>query len=318
LAEGVVASTDVPGSSPRRTRGRHLIGPLLLLVAGVLLLLNNLQIVPWSIWREIWPFWPLLLVLLGLEALVTGRVAWGTLALLVLLLPILGFVVTASSFASRWHDETRGDVGRRTSTFHQGLDGASSATIQVEYGAGALDIGPLAGPPPANTLALGEVFGHGGTRFEAQSTLQNGRRILQVSPSHAGTMFDLGRLELRLTSAIPIDIEIESGASELTLNLETLRIPNLSIETGASQTRIVLPAQGETKVQIEGGAAGIEIVVPPNVAARIMVEEGPNRVQIDEQRFPRRGDEYRSPNFDTATDRATLRIDVGASRLVVQ
>ena len=313
-----MASTAAPGASPSWTRGRHLVGPLILLGAGILLLLNNLQIVPWTIWRDVWPYWPVLLVLLGLEALVTGRVAWGTLALLVVLLPILGFVVTASSFASRWHDETRSDVSRRTSSFHQGLDGASSATIQVEYGAGALDIGPLAGPAPADTLASGQVFGHGGARFEAQSRLQNGRRTLQLTPRHVGTMFDLGRLELRLTPAIPIDLEIESGASELTLNLEALRIPNLSIETGASQTRVVLPAQGETKAQIEGGAAGIEIVVPPNVAARIMVEEGPNRVQIDEQRFPRQRGEYRSPNFDTATDRVTLQIDVGASRVVVQ
>jgi hypothetical protein len=95
-------------------------------------------------------------------------------------------------------------------------------------------------------------------------------------------------------------------------------VPNLSIETGASKTRIVLPARGETAAQIEGGAAGIEIVVPPNVAARVVVDGGPNQVQIDEQRFPRQRGEYRSANFETATDRVTLRIEVGASRVVVQ
>jgi hypothetical protein len=313
-----VASTAAPERGPAWARGRHLVGPLILLGAGVLLLLNNLQIVPWSVWREIWPYWPLLLVLLGVEALVTGRVAWGTLVLLVLLLPVLGFAVTASSFASRWHDETRGDVARRTSSFHYPLDGATAATIQLEYGAGALDIRPLEGPPPSDTLASGQVFGHGGARVEARSTLQNGRRTLQLSPGHPGGMFDLGRLELLLTPAVPIDLQIEAGAAETTLNLETLRVPNLTLETGASQTRIVLPARGETRAQIEGGAAAIEITVPQNVAARILVDGGPNRVQIDEQRFPRQRGEYRSPDFDTATDRVTLRIDVGASRLVVQ
>jgi hypothetical protein len=117
---------------------------------------------------------------------------------------------------------------------------------------------------------------------------------------------------------VPIDLKLGAGASESTLDLEALRIPNLSIETGASRTRIVLPAHGETRAQIEGGIATIEVVVPPNVAARIMVDDGPNRVQIDERRFPRQRGEYRSPNFDTATDRVTLRIEVGASRLVVQ
>jgi len=313
-----VASTDVPGPSPRRTRGRHLVGPLTLLGTGILLLLNNLQIVPWSIWREIWPYWPVLLVLLGLEALVTGRVAWGTLVLLVILLPIVGLVVTASDLAFRWHDATRSTASPGTPLTRQPLDGATSASVEVEYGAGALDVGPLPPDLAPDTLADGQVYGHGSLRFDAQSTLRSGRRTLEISPRDMGHAFDLGRLELRLTPAVPIDIKIEAGASETTLNLETLRVPNLSIETGASKTRIVLPAQGETKAQIEGGAAGIEIVVPPNVAARIIVDGGPNRVQIDEQRFPRQRGEYRSPNFDAATDRVTLRIEVGASQLVVQ
>jgi len=313
-----VASTAPREQSPAWTRGRHIVGPLILLGAGIILLLNNLQVVPWSIWHDIWPYWPVLLVLLGVEALVTGRVAWGTLVLLVLLLPLLGFAVTASGFASRWHDETRSDASRRTSTFHQALDGATSATVQLEYGAGALDVGPLAGTPPADTLASGQVFGHPGAQVQVRSTLQNGRRTLQLNPEHKGGFLDLGRVELRLTPAIPIDLRIEAGAAETTLNLETLRIPNLTLETGASQTRIVLPAQGETSARIEGGAAGIDVTVPQNVAARILVDGGPNRIQIDEQRFPRQGNEYRSANFDTATDRVTLRIEVGASRLVVQ
>jgi hypothetical protein len=117
---------------------------------------------------------------------------------------------------------------------------------------------------------------------------------------------------------VPIDLEIESGVSEMTLNLETLRVPKLSIETGASRASIVLPAHGQTNAMIEGGAARIDITVPKNVAARITLDGGPNQIHIDEQRFPRQGDVYQSPGFDTATDRVTLRIEVGASRLTVQ
>jgi hypothetical protein len=292
-------------------------GPLILLSAGVLLLLNNLQIVPWSIWRDIWPYWPVLLVLLGLEAIATGRVAWGTLVLLVLLLPIIWIGVAASDLVSRWNDATQSNAPGAPLA-RQPLDGATSASVEVEYGGGALNIGPLPPELAAETLADGQVFGHSGHRFDAQSTVRNGRRVLQISPSHVGNMFGLGRLDLRLTPDIPIDLKVEAGATESTLNLETLRVPNLSIETGASKTRIVLPARGETAAQIEGGAAGIEIVVPPNVAARVVVDGGPNQVQIDEQRFPRQRGEYRSANFETATDRVTLRMEVGASRVVVQ
>jgi hypothetical protein len=322
LDEGDVASTSAPRHDPARAGRRHIVGPLILLGAGVLLLLCNLQIVPWSAWREIWPYWPVLLVLLGLEAFITGRVAWGTLVLLAIALPILGLVVSASDLAHHWSESTRATagatVGQTTPTLRQRLDGATSALVEVEYGAGALDIGPLPADLAADTLADGQVYGHGGIRFEPRSTMEAGRRVLQIRPRDVGNAFDLGRLELHLTPSVPIDLQIESGVTEMTLNLESLQIPNLSIETGASKAQITLPARGQTAAQIEGGAARIDITVPPNVAARIIVDGGPNQVEIDQRRFPRQGGEYRSPDFETAADRVTLRIEVGASRVAVQ
>jgi hypothetical protein len=318
-----VASTAAPGQRPAWARGRHLVGPLLLLGAGVVLLLNNLQIVPWSIWRDIWPYWPVVLILLGLEAIVTGRVAWGTLVLMVLLLPLVGLSVAATSFTSQWQDATRRSPDRLTGSQRQPLGSLQSAAVDVEYGAGALDIGPLPAELAADTLADAQVYGRGAIRFENASPVEAGRgrtRIGQRDEERGmpHDHFAPRRLDVRLSPSIPIDLRVSSGVSETTLRLQDLQVPNLRLETGVSNTHLYLPARGETSAQIEAGAAGIEITVPPNVAARIILDGGPNRVQIDERRFPRRGDEYRSPTFDTATDRVTLRIEVGASRLVVQ
>jgi hypothetical protein len=303
---------------PPRSGPRHVVGPLILLSAGVLLLLNNLNVVPWAIWRDIWPYWPLLLVLLGLEAFISGRVAWGTLVLLAVALPIIGVAVSASDFAFRWDEATQARVGEQIPIPPQPLGGATSASVEVEYGAGALAIGPLPADAAADTLADGVVYGHQGLRFEPRSTMTNGRRTLTISPRDAGQTFDLGRLELRLSPNVPMDLKISSGVTQMSLDLETLQIPNLSIETGASKTQITLPAHGQTAATIEGGATQIDVRVPTNVAARIITDGGPNRFEIDEARFPKQGDEYRSPNFETAPDRVTLRISVGASRVTVQ
>lgn len=45
-----------PTRGPRRPDRRHIVGPLILLGTGVLLLLNNLGLVPWSAWQAIWPY----------------------------------------------------------------------------------------------------------------------------------------------------------------------------------------------------------------------------------------------------------------------
>lgn len=291
---------------------------MVLLGAGVLLLLNNLQLLPWTIWRDLWPYWPVLLILLGVEAFVSGRVAWGTLVALVLLIPVVGVAVSAVDLASSWNDATRAVDGTARPVFSQPVDGATSASIELDYGAGALDIGPLPADLPGTVLADGQVYGHERLKFDARSTVRNGQQRIQISPRDHGNHFDLGRLQLRLSPTIPTDLSIESGVSEMNLNLEGLRIPNLSIETGASRATIVLPAQGRTNAKIEGGAARIDVTVPQQVAARITIEGGPNQIQIDEQRFPRQGDVYQSPGFEAATDRVTLRIEVGATRLTVQ
>lgn len=313
-----MASWDPSAHRVDRPRPRHFVGPLILLGAGLLLLLNNLGQVPWSIWRDLWIYWPLLLVLLGIEAFVTGRVAWGTLVMLIILLPIVGLAVSAGSLGATWTDATRPSPDRLTETLRQPLDGATSASVAVEYGIGVLSVAPLPDSAETGLLASGEVFGHGGSRFQTRYELQGSRGVWQISPQDHGGMAEPGRLDLRLSKSVPLDLSIKSGVADTTLDLTDLRIPNLTLETGASRTRLLVPAHGETIARIEGGAASIEIVVPPNVAARILVDDGPNSISIDQTRFPRQGNEYRSASFETATDRVTLRIAVGAARLTVQ
>ena len=42
---------------------------MLLLFAGVMLLLNFLEIIPWDFWSHVWRFWPVLIVLSGISIL---------------------------------------------------------------------------------------------------------------------------------------------------------------------------------------------------------------------------------------------------------
>jgi hypothetical protein len=43
--------------------------PLFLVIVGFIFLLNNFNIIPWSIWKQLSPFWPVLLIFSGLEIL---------------------------------------------------------------------------------------------------------------------------------------------------------------------------------------------------------------------------------------------------------
>ncbi len=89
--------------------------------------------------------------------------------------------------------------------------------------------------------------------------------------------------------------------------------------TGASATKLTLPAHaGLTSAKIQSGVASVEITVPGGVAARIRATGGLASIDIDETRFPRSGDTYRSPDFDAAENKVDLRIETGVGSVRVR
>ena len=55
---------------PNERRQTGFVFPVLLIGAGVLLLLNTMNVIDWNVWGNIWRLWPLALVAVGLELLV--------------------------------------------------------------------------------------------------------------------------------------------------------------------------------------------------------------------------------------------------------
>ncbi len=48
---------------------RGIFGGILLIGIGIVLLLNNFGLLSWNIWSVLWRFWPLILIMGGLETL---------------------------------------------------------------------------------------------------------------------------------------------------------------------------------------------------------------------------------------------------------
>jgi len=52
-----------------RKHDHGIFGGLFLVFLGIIFLLTNLGLIPSSIWNELWKFWPVLIILLGLRIL---------------------------------------------------------------------------------------------------------------------------------------------------------------------------------------------------------------------------------------------------------
>ncbi len=116
---------------------------------------------------------------------------------------------------------------------------------------------------------------------------------------------------LHLSDQMPLSLEIETYAGELTLELETLQITDLKIKVKSSSTHISLPDhEGYTTVNIDAVTAMLTIRVPSDVAATIHNEMVIGTVEGNLDRFLmiEEGHRYRSSNYETAAKRVDIRI----------
>ncbi len=70
------------------------VGGIFLLFIGTVLLLQTLDVLPWTLWNTLWRFWPVLLIITGLQILLRRYNVWlVSLLLLALLFATLGLTI---------------------------------------------------------------------------------------------------------------------------------------------------------------------------------------------------------------------------------
>jgi hypothetical protein len=202
------------------------------------------------------------------------------------------------------------------------LEGAREAAVTIHHGAGRLSVGAGAGPEQL----LSGTFGGG---LDASRHLDGERlvadlRVRERDPSHyifgswRGGWSGLLDWDLGLNPAIPLSLRVEAGASETRLSLGDLQVRELLLKTGASSTTVELPARaGHTRMTVESGAASVKIRVPQSVAASITVRSTLAGVRVDTSRFPGSLGSYRSPDFDSAANKAEIFVETAVASVEI-
>lgn len=303
-----------------RQSGFGFAGVLILL--GVFGLLWNFNVLPDGFWGEFWTLWPLLLVAVGVNLMLSRKGAWlGSVAALAV---VAGSLVAAWVLAVADPGSPRG-LTVSSESISVKSDGAETARLELTVAAGDLS---LTGGAPAGLLLSGGSQGSVAEVTDQRVSVRtsDGRRTVDVRlnsewnfefPPRRSRSSE-GRWILRHAEGIPTDIRIETGASDLDLDLRELNVQSLNVDGGAADIDVVLPANaGRTTAEFSIGAADLDITVPPGVAARIDFEGGISSLNIDESRFPKVGDRYVSPDFESAANRVTIKIEAGVSDITI-
>ena len=189
------------------------------------------------------------------------------------------------------------------------LGGASSASVRIRFGGGEL----TAGASAPGTLVDGRFQGGVVSRSS-----ESGRVELRPPGGWDFPWFrEWPNWELGLTAEVPLDLDLEGGASRSRLDLGELQLRSLRLQTGASETTVRLPRHaGETRVRAEAGAAQLTFEVPSGVAVKIRSRMALGSTHVDAS-VPRSGDGWESPDYAGAENRVEMDLGGGVGQIRV-
>jgi hypothetical protein len=316
-------SQSPPGPLARRSSAGRYVFPLLLVAVGIILLLNNLGVIPWTIWIALGQLWPVVLILLGVELLLGRRSAWlGT--------AIAAVVIVAAFVVALVLTFTQSPSGASAVLFQQQtanlpLAGATSGQVVLRFPAGILNVG--AQPAGGADLVDATASLPPGMQLSQQAQLSGGvqKATLTVDGSSKtwpfGSPFGQNGLNLtaQLAPAVPLTLQADVGAGQSTFDLTNLVVREFTLNNGAGQVTIKFPtAAGQSTADIHSGAGQVTLEVPPGVGASIHYSGGLANVQIQSDRFPAVSGGYETADFASAQNRVDITLNVGVGEVDVR
>lgn len=294
---------------PRRALGAP-IGGIVLLFLGIVFLLQALDVLPWGVWGTLWRFWPVLIIIIGLNILLRHYSRW---------------VVSILIFALLWaclggaYWQYAPPAGALNKSYSEPLSNLERSSISIDFDGGSLSLGSLV--PDSPNLVEVDSNTKGGD-IEANFHQQNGEGSLHLSARSIDRFFWSGPFidwEAMFTQNIPLALDINSSASSISLDLSNLLTPEVLVELNAGNCQVTTPSSaGTTYIKINANVSNIEVTIPAGVAARILLDTNVTSVDVDRNRFPQSGDYYMSEDFGTSGERVELEIRCNVGRVQVK
>lgn len=295
----------------RRAMRGGLVGPVALIAAGVVLLLNNLGLIGWEIWSTLLQLWPVLLIAIGLDLIVGRR---STLVSL-----LIGVLTIAALAAGAWYLGVRPGAAAHSEAVSYELQGAQRANVAISVSAGELRLRAQAEP---SGLIAGTVPLASGERLEREFAVRGGEAHLKLQTAgrtpltFGGSQFRQP-WDLRLTRDVPLQLNVNAGAGRTEIDLTHLQVTDVDLDAGVGETVMTLPGSGRLSVSISAGVGETTVRIPANMAARIHVSGGIGDKNVD-RRFVRDGEYYTSADYATAQNRVELQISSGVGEISIE
>ena len=317
-------------SERRRSRRRYpsIFWPMLLIGAGILLLLRNLEFISWESWYALGRFWPVLLIVWGIDMLFGRRSLFGFLInavlILLLLVGVVLLVIVGGNMPAVSHLITPTVMHLRHIEYPLG-DEVTRANVQIDWSSLP---GKLTSLDTAESLIAGDIAYQGELMFDVHPHKEYVEITLDHYASGAWVQFPRWgredyRWDVRLTPHLPLALSMDTGSGVYELDLAGLQVVDLFLDAGSGSVTLTLPAQGGLDGRIEGGSGPLRIVLPDGMEARVVREAGSGSFHVDQRLRLVEGQPdddgiWETDGFDEAGDGVLLRIEQGSGGVWIE
>ncbi|SOD18756.1 LiaF transmembrane domain-containing protein [Pedobacter xixiisoli] len=316
----------------------RIIWGVVLLFVGSVLLLENLNVIEFY-WRNVWGFWPIFLIIGGVNLLLnrngsqTGSIV--SLAILIITLAFL-FVKGQEKPQGRgwlgfWKDKNidvdwdHKDIedgkleGVQFSEAYNSLDSAKKTVLNLSGGGTSFRLNEA-----TDSLFEASVK-HKRGNFSLTKTAGDTTNTLTFKMSDKrrngknNWSFNSGgnEVDVRINSRPTWTMNLSMGAGEMDFDLTKFKIRELNFDGGAADLKIkigdLLPI---ADVNVKTGVANVEIKVPQESGCRIKTHTG--LASKDFRGFVKKDDGYyETPNYNTSKNKVFIKLDGGLSNFEV-
>jgi len=249
----------------KRKRRGSLLFPLALIFLGVMFLLTNLGAVDSSIWSQLVRYWPVLLILLGIDTLLqrpsVGAAVGAVISAAVLI--AVGITLFYLFAPDAWITEQQ--------QFAYPLGGATAAEIILSCRDCSMDVGPQSELSGSENLISGSL-----TLRRDEHLTESVRRVGDETQFRLESDYRLPFLlfaereehvwEVNLSESIPLSLSIATNGV-VNLDLTGITVESADISTGDDPCTITLPRESNATVYLAG--SHIEVRVPESVGVRV-------------------------------------------------
>jgi hypothetical protein len=267
----------------QQRNGRSLFWPLILIGVGLVWLLTNVGILqPVSI-GVLFRLWPLLLIIVGVHLLFGRRspmmgtlIGIGGVALIIVLMligPSLGWAKGAEI---------------KTANYQEAVGDTQSAHVSLDLSVADTTVKALS---DSNELFQADVKYTGDLDYEVSGEADKTISLRQINASNDSFSImgwnvwgDTKKLtwDIGLSKNVPLDLEVNSGVSNSTLDLQDVQLTGLHLDSGVGTVNLTVPSMPDSyAVDIDGGAGSTNITVEEGTAVNFTIKGGVGAVVVD-------------------------------------